>query len=210
MIDISNLVKNNETVTTLTNNNDGTYTYTNEKGATVLINVVGDVTSNFTAIAGNDQVKQIIENIVKNTGGNVSYNGTTNQFSYIDGTGASKVIDISNLVKQNETVTSLTFDATTKKLTYKDEAQTSNLVDLSSIAAQQQVVDELPVTSVGQINFTLTATPSSLSTVKMYRNGVRLSKSAFTVTGTTVKYNPSGNNSDVLQLVDTITFDYLK
>ncbi|MBS7256613.1 autotransporter outer membrane beta-barrel domain-containing protein, partial [Flavobacterium branchiicola] len=98
VININDMVKNSETVTTLSNNNNGTYTYTNEKDIAVTINVVGDVTSNFSAIANNTEVKQIIENIVKATGGNVSYNGTTNQFSYIDANGVTKVIDISGLI----------------------------------------------------------------------------------------------------------------
>ncbi|MBS7256811.1 hypothetical protein KHA98_22835, partial [Flavobacterium branchiicola] len=86
VINISDLVKLSETVTTLSNNNDGSYTYTNEKGVEVKINVVGDVTSNFSTIANNTEVKQIIENIVNNTAGNVSYDGTKNEFSYTDAT----------------------------------------------------------------------------------------------------------------------------
>ncbi|MBS7256807.1 hypothetical protein KHA98_22815, partial [Flavobacterium branchiicola] len=96
VINISDLVKLSETVTTLSNNNDGSYTYTNEAGTEVKINVVGDVTSNFSTIANNTEVKQIIENIVNNTAGNVSYDGTKNEFSYTDATGASKVINISD------------------------------------------------------------------------------------------------------------------
>ncbi|MBS7256805.1 hypothetical protein KHA98_22770, partial [Flavobacterium branchiicola] len=107
VININDMVKNNETVTTLSNNNDGSYTYTNEAGTEVKINVVGDVTSNFSTIANNIEVKQIIENIVNNTAGNVSYDGTKNEFSYTDATGASKVINISDLVKLSETVTTL-------------------------------------------------------------------------------------------------------
>uniref|UniRef100_UPI0029317461 hypothetical protein n=1 Tax=Pedobacter nototheniae TaxID=2488994 RepID=UPI0029317461 len=70
-INLKNVVKENETLTSLVNNNDGTYKYTSENGTVTLINVPADVINNFQAIANDNTVKQIIENIVKNSGGNV-------------------------------------------------------------------------------------------------------------------------------------------
>ncbi|MFC4750004.1 hypothetical protein ACFO5S_21305, partial [Flavobacterium branchiicola] len=102
VVNINELVKLSETVTTLSNNNDGTYTYSNEAGEKVTINVIGDVTSNFSTIANNTTVKEIIENIVNNTAGNVSYDSTKNEFTYLDQSGATKVININDMVKNNE------------------------------------------------------------------------------------------------------------
>ena len=73
-LNLGDLVKANETVTTLVNNNDGTYTYTNEAGATVTIDVPADVITNFEEIVTNTEVlNQLIENLTNTTvGGNVS------------------------------------------------------------------------------------------------------------------------------------------
>src|SRR5690606_8313829 len=53
---IADIVQANETVTTLVNNNDGTYTYTNEAGATVTIDVPSDVIGNIEQILGDTNV----------------------------------------------------------------------------------------------------------------------------------------------------------
>ena len=64
---LSTIVKANETVTTLVNNNDGTYTYTNEAGVTAIIDVPAAVVSQFENIY-NDIVNEEI------TVGGTSYN----------------------------------------------------------------------------------------------------------------------------------------
>src|SRR5690606_28145529 len=76
-ISFEDIVQANETVTTLVNNNDGTYTYTNEAGATVTIDVPADVINNFEEIISNTNVlNELIENLTNTTvGGNVSYDG---------------------------------------------------------------------------------------------------------------------------------------
>src|SRR5690606_37179850 len=83
-INFEELVQANETVTTLVNNGDGTYTYTNEAGATVTIDVPADVINNFEEIVNNTEVlNQLVENLNNTTvGGNVYYDGDT--FTYID------------------------------------------------------------------------------------------------------------------------------
>src|SRR5699024_7739459 len=47
---LSTIVKANETVTTIVNNNDGTYTYTNEAGVTAIIDVPAAVVNQFENI----------------------------------------------------------------------------------------------------------------------------------------------------------------
>ena len=200
----------NETLTTLTNNGSGSYTYKNEAGTEVTIDILNDVANNFQTIVNKPGVTTIIENIVKKTGGNVSYDAITKKFSYIDASGNSQVIDISDLVKASETLTSLTYDATTKKLTYKDEKANPNQIDLSSVAVvPQQVIQEFPANG-GETSFTLTDTPSTLSSVKLYINGVRISKNAITLTGTLLNYNDANNGSYIIKANDNIMIDYLK
>src|SRR5690606_16165541 len=76
-INFEELVQANETVTTLVNNGDGTYTYTNEAGATVDVDLPSDVINNFEEIVNNTEVlNQLVENLTNTTvGGNVSYDG---------------------------------------------------------------------------------------------------------------------------------------
>ena len=45
-IDLETIIRNYETVTTIVNNGDGTYTFTNETGDTVIVDVIGDVVTN--------------------------------------------------------------------------------------------------------------------------------------------------------------------
>ena len=127
-INIDQLVKAHETITTLVDNKNGTYTYTAEDGKTTLINVPADVINNFQTIANDNTVKQIIENIVKNTGGNVSYDGTS--FTYVDNTGKTQTINIDQLVKAHETITTLV-DNKNGTYTYtneKNEAVNINVI----------------------------------------------------------------------------------
>ncbi|MBW3520521.1 hypothetical protein KO524_15335, partial [Flavobacterium sp. NKUCC04_CG] len=67
-----------ETITTLVNNLDGTYTYTSENGTVTTIDVPADVINNFTDIITNTTVlEQLIENLTNTyVGGNVYYDGT--------------------------------------------------------------------------------------------------------------------------------------
>lgn len=60
----------------------------------------------------------------------------------------------------------------------------------------------------GQSRFTLSQRPSANSIVKMFINGVRISNSAYTISGNSVTYLPAGNGSNVLRSGDRIQFDY--
>ena len=129
-INIAQIVKANETVTTLIDNKNGTYTYTAEDGKTTLINVLADVVNNFQTIANDNTVRTIIENIVKNTGGNVFYDGAN--FTYVDNNGVKQTINIAQIVKANETLTVLAYDKLTNKLSYTDEKGVKTDLDLNN------------------------------------------------------------------------------
>ncbi|PZO34063.1 MAG: hypothetical protein DCE86_03295, partial [Flavobacteriaceae bacterium] len=107
LLDMSQLVTGNETVTTLVNNNDGTYTYTNEAGTQVTIDVPADVVSNFNDIITNTSVlNQLITNLTNTSvGGNVYYDGTS--FTYVDNTGTSHTINIQDIVQANQKIVTL-------------------------------------------------------------------------------------------------------
>ena len=131
-INVSELVKRNETITTLTDNNNGTYTYMAEDGKTTIINVPASVITNFQSITNDKSVKQIIENIVKNTSGNVLFDGL--KFTYVDNKGVTQNINISEIVKVNETLTVLAYDKATNKLSYTDEKGAKTDLDLNNVA----------------------------------------------------------------------------
>jgi hypothetical protein len=74
-------------------------------------------------------------------------------------------------------------------------------------AQVREVANEFTAT-VGQTVFTLAQTPSVNSKVKMYINGVRISNTAYSISGTTVTYVPANNGNNALSSGDRIQFDY--
>ncbi|MDM1513503.1 hypothetical protein HX055_12100, partial [Myroides odoratimimus] len=106
-IDLGSIVKANETVTTLVKDatGNGQYTYTNESGSDVVIDVPADVMGNFEEILKDQNVQEVLNKYIVTNGGNVKYDGSS--FSYIDDKGATQSIDLGSIVKANETVTSL-------------------------------------------------------------------------------------------------------
>ncbi|MGS2761112.1 hypothetical protein ACVBDU_02455, partial [Sinomicrobium sp. M5D2P9] len=118
-INFEELVQANETVTTLVDNANGTYTYTSEDGTETIINVPADVINQFEEIVNNENVYNTLEEIIKNIGGNVYYDG--DQFTYLDENGDTQTINFEELVQANETVTTLV-DNQDGTFTYTNEA----------------------------------------------------------------------------------------
>lgn len=71
----------------------------------------------------------------------------------------------------------------------------------------REVSDEYTAT-VGQTAFTLTQTKSSNAVIKLFVNGVRISKTAFSLSGTTFTYIPANNEAYTLVAGDRIQIDY--
>ncbi|MCW1148821.1 hypothetical protein OJ995_11385, partial [Flavobacterium sp. TH16-21] len=138
VINISDIVQLYETITTLVNNGDGTYTYTSENGTVTTINIVGDVISNFTDIVSNTNVLNELIEIIHEHGGNVYYDGTT--FTYIDDNGVTQVINISDIVQLYETVTTLV-DNGNGTYTYTSENGTQTIIDIPGNETITTLVD---------------------------------------------------------------------
>lgn len=68
--------------------------------------------------------------------------------------------------------------------------------------------DEYSVSTAGQTIFTLSQTPNINSNWTLFVNGVRISKTAVSVSGTTMSYIPASNGAASLVLGDRIQFDY--
>ncbi|MHA8078061.1 hypothetical protein [Aquirufa antheringensis] len=71
----------------------------------------------------------------------------------------------------------------------------------------REVSDEYMAT-VGQTTFSLTQTKSSNALLRLYINGVRISKTAFSLTGTTFTYIPANNDTYTLVAGDRVQIDY--
>lgn len=71
----------------------------------------------------------------------------------------------------------------------------------------RNVSDEFTAVA-GQTGFILTQTKSTNSTLKLYINGVRISKTAFSNTGTSFTYIPANNEANTLLAGDRIQIDY--
>jgi uncharacterized protein YjbI with pentapeptide repeats len=84
---------------------------------------------------------------------------------------------------------------------------TNNAGAITITAAVRPTTDQTIVSSAAQTSFTLSETPVNAK-VWMFINGVRTNNLAYSVSGTTVTYAPSGNNSYVISVGDRIQFDY--
>ena len=71
-----------------------------------------------------------------------------------------------------------------------------------------QDANEESLSTLAQTSFTLGHTPVSTSKVKMYINGIRISNSAYSISGTAVTYNAVNNGAYDLAINDRIQFDY--
>jgi hypothetical protein len=71
----------------------------------------------------------------------------------------------------------------------------------------REISDEYTAT-IGQTTFNLTQTKSSNALLKLYINGVRISKTAFSLSGTAFTYIPSNNDTYTLIAGDRIQIDY--
>jgi hypothetical protein len=72
-----------------------------------------------------------------------------------------------------------------------------------------EVADEFTATD-SQTSFTLSQTPSVNSKVKMYIKGIRISNTAYSVSGTTLTYVPANNGAYAISVSDMVQFDYYK
>ncbi len=82
-----------------------------------------------------------------------------------------------------------------------------NLGINNSSLAIREVADEFTATAA-QALFTLSQPPGANSKVKMYINGIRISSTAYTVSGAVLTYAPANNGNYVLSANDRIQFDY--
>ena len=182
-ISLANLVSNLETVTSLVDNNDGTFSFINEDGSTTTLNANNLET--LTAIAlnpdntnidytdENGNVTQLnLTNLITNleTLSTLSNNGD-GTFTYTDENGNQTDIDFPNL----ETITTLVLNGD-GTLTYTNENNTLTVIDLNATALPfnpigtsltstnvQDAIDELNGNSSDDQTLATNNTPGNIS-----------------------------------------------
>ncbi|MEY4307828.1 MAG: hypothetical protein RL422_31 [Bacteroidota bacterium] len=82
------------------------------------------------------------------------------------------------------------------------------LVDGTNYSLVREVSDEVTNSIDGNTTFTLSQIKSSNSTLKMYINGIKISKDAFSLSSRTVTYNSAFNGNYALKNGDRIQFEY--
>ncbi len=182
----------------------------NFSAGTISANIIGNVTGNLT---GNASTATTASTAI--TAGNITAtsNNTLTTISTLSavGTITSGTISITTDIK---TAGKIIAGAVTYPSTHNSISGQVLKVDATGTAswasgASVNIFTDEPVSiTAGQTSFTLTNTPIS-GKVWMYINGTRISKNAYSVSGTTVTYIPSSNNSYVLVVGDRIQFDYV-
>jgi len=155
-------------------------------------------------------------NTMIGTGANVGTNSLTNTSAIGYGATvlASNTIQLGNTsITDVKTSGTFTADAVTYPKAHGTPGQvlsTSGSGTLTWITAS--VIDESKEFSAtaSQTSFALTQTPSTNSKVKMFINGIRISNTAYTLSGSTLTYVPANNGSYNLALGDRVQIDFFR
>ncbi|WP_199885774.1 hypothetical protein, partial [Flavobacterium bizetiae] len=226
VVNISEIVKANETITILTNHNNGTYTYANEKGDKVVIDIPADVANNFETIVNNPAVTNVLNTFITKVEGNVSYNPVMNEFTYTDKNGDIQVVNISEIVKANETITTLANNNNGTYL-YTSEDKTPTTIDVvadvinnaSTIVNDPKFVTELTnvikneetLTSLSYDDVAHTLTykdeknqPSVFKLTDLVGDAETQTTLVYDASAKTLTYNGESGTPTVIQLVDLV------
>ncbi|NER18611.1 beta strand repeat-containing protein [Spongiivirga citrea] len=127
----------NETVTTVVDNSDGTFTYTNEDNIAVIIEKArfidnGDGT--FTFNNGGAPVAIDTNNVLTT----FALNADGRTLEYTDENGALTSVNLETIIDNFETNTSVAVDAAAGNLFYVDENGVTNTIDLGALVAAQE------------------------------------------------------------------------
>ena len=198
----------NTTVTAATNNNTvSTLVKRDASGnfsaGTITAALTGNVTGN---LSGNASTATTAGNITATSNNTLTSISTLSTVGTITSGTISVTTDIKTAGKLVAgTVTYPNTHGTSGQLLSTTGSGTLTWTSGSSVSI---FTDEPSSITAGQTSFTLTNTPLS-GRVWMYINGTRISKNAYAVSGTTVTYTPSFNNSYTLIVGDRIQFDYV-
>ncbi|WP_439482179.1 hypothetical protein, partial [Cyclobacterium plantarum] len=180
----------------------------------IAIGKEASVTTDNTIQLGNIDVTNVNTNGSYTGSGFKTPSGTSSQFLKADGTvdATSYAPEASPTFTGTVTVPTLvvgtntfpTGNGSNNQVLTTDGAGTLAWQDA---AVMREVADEFSATTA-QTNFTLTQTPSVNSKVKMYVNGIRISNTAYSVSGAALTYTAANNGNYSLTTGDRVQFDY--
>jgi hypothetical protein len=105
------------------------------------------------------------------------------------------------------------FDGT--NLYFTNASNVRQTIATVSSAIPQDVIDEFSsaagvtgTLTASKTTFALSQTPNSKSKVKMLINGIFISTTAYSLSGSTITYNPTNNGSKVIATTDRVQFFY--
>ena len=149
-----------------------------------------------------------------NTGLGTMANVASGDLTNATAVGFAAVVDESNKIQLvNADVTAVNTSGTYTGAGFKTPTGTSSqylMADgtTSSATASDNEADEEFVAAGAETSFILPNTPRANSKVKMYINGIRISKTAYTVVGANLTYNPAFNGNYTITANDRIQFEY--
>jgi hypothetical protein len=125
-------------ISTLVNNGDATFTYTNENGVPITIDLIS-ADANNDIVAGTDGglYLNVAAVTIAETNTTLGFNGATNELTYTNELGNNPVLDLSSIDTDtdDQTVDGLTFNAGTGELaiSLEDDGTAPVTVDLSAL-----------------------------------------------------------------------------
>ena len=182
--------------------------------------------SSGSQIADNSNLTSLSNSVLMGSGARTSANGGTNEIviGYNAVGNGSNTIQLGNTVitnvKTSGTLTAGTVTYPNAHNSIPGQVLTTDGGGLASwgspAASVTEIADEYTNTTgvaterltADKRSFTLTQAPSANSKVKMYVNGIRISNTAYSVSGSTLTYVPANNGSYALTASDRIQFDY--
>lgn len=155
-------------------------------------------------------------NTMIGTGANVNAGALTNTtaIGYNATVTASNTIQLGNAaVTDVKTSGTFTADAVTYPKAHGSSGQVLSTTGSGTLVwITASVIDESKEFSAtaSQTVFPLTQTPSTNSKIKMFVNGIRISNTAYTLSGSTLTYVPANNGSYNLAVGDRIQIDFFR
>ncbi len=183
---------NNNTVSTIVKRDASG----NFSAGTITANLTGNVTGNLTGNATTATTASSVSGTV------AIANGGTNA-----STAAAALTNLGAAPLSSPIFTNIPQAPTATAGTNTTQLATTAFVTTAVAAVAVRITSEEYTATAGQTVFTILQTPLS-GVVWMFVNGTRIKNGAYTVSGKSITYNSTNNNSYALVLNDRVQFDY--
>ncbi|PZD78085.1 hypothetical protein [Mesonia sp. K7] len=193
-----------ETITTLVNNTDGSYTYTSEDGTMTTFTVGGmmvdngDGTYTFTNPDGTNVTIQGVSQALTI----LSYDNNTGMISYIDENSTLTQLDMSLAIDSWETLTDLKLNPDNIHLDYTDEDGVTNQIDLTTLVQNLETLTTIVANADG--TFTYTDENGNATQIDI-SNLETLTSLALNADGKTLEYTDESGTVTTVDLSSVIT-----